>query len=328
MTTRLSNTAIAPLSTNGSLRHPFGRPQVNGSRTPRRLRAGVGQVRRAALSRPFHSESTREALLKGGVGTSADRIDIAFDRLAVECNLSARGRALLAGDLQSELVVDGAQVITSGDWKSVCWSSDEDGDYLELQLFCSDQVRIDRQFLLSRRGHFALFADAVISATPAKIEYRLSLPVADGVSVKSDAQTRECGVGTARVFPVGLPQDRVLSTPGNCFENSGRLDLTQIALGRGLYLPVVLDWHPKRRRAAADWRSLTVTERGRVVSPDGAAGHRLRVGKQQLLIYRGLAATREARSVLGQHTRYETVIGSIDAGSMAPIIMVDADAPA
>ena len=138
-------------------------------------------------------------------------------------------------------------------------------------------------------------------------------------------ETRECAVGTARVFPVGLPQDRVLSTPGNCFENSGRLDLSQVAMGHGLYLPVVFDWHPRSRRAPADWRSLTVTEHGRVVSPDSAAGHRLRVGKEQLLIYRSLSDTREARAVLGQHTRYETVIGSIDAGEMAPIIMVDAN---
>jgi hypothetical protein len=262
------------------------------------------------------------------VGKSADRIGIAFDGLSVECDLSARGLALLAGDFQSELVVDGTTVTTLGDWKAACWSSDDDGDYFEMQLFCSDTVRIDRQFLLSRRGHFALFADAVISAVAAKIEYGLSLPVAEGASIRSDFPTRECGVGTARVFPVGLPQDRILSTPGNCFENSGRLDLTQVALGRGLYLPVVFDWHPKRRLAPSDWRSLTVTELRRVVSPDSAAGHRLRVGKEQLLIYRSLVETREPRSVLGQHTRYETVIGSIDAGVMTPIIMVDTDPPA
>ena len=53
---------------------------------------------------------------------------------------------------------------TLGNWKSTCWSSDDDGDYLEMQLVCSDKVRIDRQFLLSRRGHFALFADAVVTS--------------------------------------------------------------------------------------------------------------------------------------------------------------------
>jgi hypothetical protein len=275
--------------------------------------------------RSFHSDSTREASLLAGTATHADRIDIAFHSSAVECHLRARDRALLAGDFQSELVVDGQVVSTAGEWQSACWSSDEDGDYLELQLFCSDSVRIDRQFLLSRRGHFALFADAVVIAGSAKIEYRLSLPVADGISIKSQAPTRECRVGTARVFPIGLPQDRVLSAPGNCRENAGRLDLEQVAPGCGLYLPVVFDWHPRRRRAAADWRSLTVAEQGQVVSPEAAAGHWLRVGKDQLLIYRSLVETREARSVLGQHVRYETVIGSISAGVMQPIIMVEND---
>jgi hypothetical protein len=263
--------------------------------------------------------------LKSGVGTSADRVDIVYHGLSVELDLAARGHSLLAGKIESELAVEGRDVATFGDWKAVCWSSDDDGDYLELQLCCSDNVRIDRQVLLSRRKHFALLADAVVTAAPGRIDYRISLPVAGRTAIESDALTRECRIATARVFPVGLPQDRVLSTPGNCFENAGRLDLTQVAMGRGLYLPVVLDWHPRRRRTQADWRSLTVTELGRVVSPGLAAGHRLRLGKEQLLIYRSLVDTREPRAVLGQHTRYETVIGSIDAGEMAPIIMVETD---
>lgn len=264
-------------------------------------------------------------MLIAGTGSRSDRVEIAFDGPSVECQLLARDRALLAGEFQSELYVDGMAVPTTGDWKSACWSSDADGDYLELQLCCSDMVRIDRQVLLSRRGHFALFADAIVAAATARIEYRLSLPVADRVSVKSQVETRECQVGAARVFPIGLPQDRVSSTPGNCLEESGCLEVTQVAFGRGLYLPAVFDWHPRRRRATADWRTLTVAELGRVVSPGAAAGHRLRVGQEQWLIYRSLAETREARSVLGQHMRYETVIGSIVAGVMEPIIMVEND---
>lgn len=327
MTTRLSTTRLALAGTNGSLRPDPCRPQVDGSRTTGRLRTRSSAIRRAASLRSFHSESTREALLQSGTGNSADRVTIEYHQPGVEFQLATRGRSLLAGNFQSELFVEGTAVATKGDWRAVCWSSDDDGDYLELQLCVSDSVHIDRQFLLSRRGHFALFADAVVTAAPARIEYRLSLPVAGGIFVKTDEPTRECRVGTARVFPLGLPQDRVLSTPGNCSTKAGRLDLTQVAAGRGLYLPIVFDWHPRRRRAPADWRSLTVTEPGRVVSPDGAAGHRLRVGKEQLLIYRSLVGTREARAVLGQHTRYETVIGSIDSGEMAPIVMVETDSP-
>jgi hypothetical protein len=272
-----------------------------------------------------HSDSNREAILLGGAGTRADRLSISYDGLLVEFELSARGRSLLEGTFQSQLVVDGVPVTTSGHWNSVCWSSDDDGDYLELQLLCSDGLRIDRQVLLSRRRHFALLADAVVSTDPGRIEYCISLPVAGGTQMAADLKTREFRVGTARVFPVGLPQDRVLSTSGNCFDEPGRLVLTQQALGRGLYLPVVFDWHPRRRRAKADWRSLTVTQLGRVISPGGAAGYRLRVGQRQLLVYRSLVETGEPRAVLGQHTRYETVIGSFEAGQFDPIIMVETD---
>lgn len=323
MTTRLSNKRLTPVRANGSLYR--GRPHVNGSRAPLDAQFDRPTGRRATVLRSFDCDSTREAVLQSGLGNRADRLSIAYHGPSVDLELLARGRALLTGAFHSELIVDGAPATTMGDWKSVCWSSDDDGDYLELQLWCSESIRIDRQILLSRRGHFALFADAVVMAVPGRIEYRVSLPAVGGVSIRSEEQTRECRVGTARVFPVALPQDRVQSTPGSCSENSGRLELMQVALGHGLYLPVVFDWHPVRRRAPADWRSLTVTEMGRVISPGGAAGHRLRLGKQQLLIYRSLVDTREPRSVLGQHTRYETVIGSFEGGELAPIIMVETD---
>jgi len=323
MTTQTSVKRITSAHLNGSSRGDNGRLHVNGSLVSRPARVDRRKQTRARSKRPFHSDSSREAVLLSGSGDSADRVGIAFGGPFVECHLQARGRPLLAGPFQSALFVDGVAVPTTGEWKSVCWSSDADGDYLELQLVCNEKVRIDRQILLSRRGHFALFADAVVAAATVRIDYRLSLPVADAVAIEPQADSREYEVGRARMFPVGLPQDRVLSTPGNCLEHKGRLDLTQVAVGRGLYLPVVFDWHPRRRRAIVDWRSLTVAELGRVVSPVEAAGHRLRMGKEQLLIYRSLAATREARSVLGQHMRYETVIGSIADGVLEPIIMVE-----
>src|SRR5579863_4881 len=140
--------------------------------------------RSAVFPVPASNMASRVESERNGRNT-AERLGIAFHGPSVECQFRARGRALLAGDVQSELVVDGTAVSTTGDWNSACWSSDEDGDYLEMQLFCSDQVRIDRQFLLSRRGHFALFADAVVAAATAKIEYRLSLPVVDAASIKA-----------------------------------------------------------------------------------------------------------------------------------------------
>ena len=61
--------------------------------------------------------------------------------------------------------------------------------------------------------------------------------------MKFDTTTREARLRapgcTARVFPLALPQDRVLSTAGSCPQNSvaGSLELRQIVAGRGLFAP-------------------------------------------------------------------------------------------
>jgi hypothetical protein len=255
-------------------------------------------------------------------------MSIDFHSPDVDFQLSVGEKTLLAGALDTELTIDGQPLLPRGNWQAVCWHADADGDYLELQLCLNESVRIDRQMLLSRRGRFAFMADAVIAPQAERIEYCLGLPMAKGSQMRFDASTREARLRApdcaARIFPLALPQDRVRSTAGSCLEQRGRLELRQVVAGRGLFAPLIFDWHPRRRIAAAEWRALTVTELGKAVGADRAAGYRLRLGKQQLLIYRSLADTDEARAILGQHTRYETLVGLFDSkGDVTPIIMVE-----
>ena len=285
---------------------------------------------RFVLLPSYHSEQTREVLLQSAPGKRADRITVAYHSPDVEFDLSARGRTLLAGTFESELVIDGVPRVCRGDWRSVCWYADDDADYLELRLCLSESVWIDRQIVLSRREHFALLADAVVAGGAKRIDYRISLPLAEGVVAAVDPQTREGRLATtgrvARVFPLALPQDRVLSAAGNLLQHDNCLEVTDAGTGWGLYLPVFLDWHAHRRTAPADWRSLTVTELGKVVSPDRAAGHRLRLGRRQWLIHKSLDMPEEVRAVLGLHTRYESVVGAFDStGTVDPIVMVETE---
>ncbi|HEY3966413.1 MAG TPA: hypothetical protein VGM05_17765 [Planctomycetaceae bacterium] len=301
--------------------------QVNGTNAvarPGPARSGAGK--RTAKSLSFHSEAEQQALMTGAGARRIDSLKIDYRQPNVYVELSVGGHPLLDGPLVHELTIDGLPVPTGGEWKSVCSYGDEDGDYLELQLFFAESLRIDRQLFLSRHDHFALLADAVIAAGAARVEHHLRLPVAKGTSVKGDGPTREWQIGAARVFPLWLPQDRVLSTAGDCVCNDSILEMSYTVGGAGLYLPVIFDWHPRHRRAAADWRSLTVSEPGRIVSPCGAAGHRLRIGIDQLLIFRGLAATHEPRAVLGQHTWFETLIGRFDSdGELEPIMATEVE---
>lgn len=329
MSTQATSPRQSRLRANGAPRREEVRPHVNGVAPPRRRkrRSAVAQI---TLLPSYHSEPTREVLLQAGPGRLADRMIVTYHSPSVELELSARGEILLSGAVESELSIDGVPLVPRGDWQSVSWYSDGDCDYLELQLCLSGSMRIDRQLLLARDGHFAVVADAVIAPPAERIEHRMCLPAADGVEMKFDSSTRECrlrtGGLTARVFPLGLPQARAVGTSGSFLEREGRMELTQVAAGKALHVPIVFDWHPRRRTLAADWRSLTVSENGKAVAGDHAAGYRLRIGKHQLLIYRSLAATDEARAVLGHHTRYETVVGKFDSsGDVDPLVMVEAE---
>ena len=91
-----------------------------------------------------------------------------------------------------------------------------------------------------------------------------------------------------------------------------------------MYAPLIIDWNASRRNAAADWRTLTVTEEGGILRPEQASGQRMRVGTDQWLIYRSLINTPEPRSVLGHQTRYESVVGRFNAkGDVKAILEIE-----
>jgi hypothetical protein len=125
------------------------------------------------------------------------------------------------------------------------------------------------------------------------------------------------------LFPIGLPFERVQGCAGRLADSQDHIELLQSGIG-GLYAPVVLDWNSARRRRPAMWRSLTVAQNGSAVPPAEAAGFRLQVGKEQWLVYRSLSRILEPRTVLGQHTMYETLIGRFSTtGAVEPIVLVE-----
>ena len=144
----------------------------------------------------------------------------------------------------------------------------------------------------------------------------------------TDRVTRELTLANerlcARIFPIFLEQDRVISAPGGCTFDDGGVLLELSATG-GAYAPVVIDWHPDRTMEPVDWQRLTVTELRRTLPSDHAAASRVRFGTQQLLVYRSLKNTSELRAVLGHHTGNETVIAGIThKGNVDPIALVEA----
>lgn len=286
--------------------------------------------RRSSSSRVLpvtQSDWAQVACLRNEWSTNADSLVVAHHGKMPLIDLTVLGRPLLHGPWDVSIAVDGKPSRIDDNWLCDCWFSDKDADFLELHMSINSRLRIDRQMLLSRDDHYLLFADVVSGPDGARIDYSCRLPVVDSATMDFDIATRESvlkrpGVA-ARVFPLALPSERVQSASGELRSDEGALELRQAAVG-GLYAPLLIDWAPQRRGRYADWRTLTVTRQGQAVRSNEASGHRLRIGRHQLVIYRSLKKTDDARAVLGHHTTNETIVGTFGPdGELDPVVVVE-----
>jgi hypothetical protein len=295
------------------------------------------------------SDWARFALLRSDWSVDADSVAVTHHRKFPQLDVTALGRSLIHGDWDLKLQLGGSPVELADEWSCVCWQSDPDSDFIELQMAGPGKLRVERLIMLSRKDRFLIVADSISGVppldptqrpldgssmakkTPAstkqRIEYESRLPLCDGMIGSCEGTTREGRVTgqrlKSRVFPLGLPQDRVHSTPHEFSIVGNQIVLKHVGEGEGLFAPLIFVWHPERTRVEASWRTLTVTEDGKVVGPDVAVGYRFKLGDFQLLISRSLKKTGYSRACLGHHTFNETVVATFDAnGDVQPILTV------
>ena len=288
------------------------------------------------------SDWARFALLRSDWSVDADSVAITHHQPLPQLDVTALGRSLIHGDWTLNLKIGDAIIELAEEWSCVCWQSDPDADYIELQMAGPGKLRVERLVMLSRKERFLIVADSIsgvsntdssgrtrsAEANRPRIEYESRLSLCDGITGTCEGTTREGRITghrlKARVFPLGIPQDRVNSTPHELSIQGNQIVLKHVAEGEGLFAPLVFVWHPERTRVDATWRALTVTENGHVVTPDVAVGYRLKLGDFQLLISRSLKKSGYSRACLGHHTFNETVVASFDAnGDVEPILMVE-----
>ncbi len=269
------------------------------------------------------------ACLRNWWQATANTALVRHDGPSVNLQLSLLGVPIIDGEWGLSVRVDGQRLTWTDGWTCSCWSSDTDMDYLELQLDVPDGPMLCRQVMLSRKDHFLVLADSVAKAGRRRIDLESTLPLRRGVRTKCDNATREIRLAASdvkvRCYPLALPDDRLHSTVGEFDSALGELRLSQASSSESLYSPIVLDWSPERASLDAEWRTLTVTEEGRKLAPWEAAGHRLRVGKLHLVLYRSLHTSEDFRAVLGLYTDKESVIAQLnEQGYVLPIVSVDA----
>ena len=291
----------------------------------------------AAQNKILHSKKTLPsyqsdwghlACLRNNWTPEANRLVVTHEGSWPVLDFAARGRLAAIGPWSLQLKRDGRPIPCEPTWECVCWFSDEEVDYLELQATVEDGIQIDRQLLLPRNQHFLLLADAVQSDRDSHWEFESHLPLVDGAVVTPDASSRECtikaGKQKIRAFPLALWPQRSQELDGSLTEEDGQLILRQTGEGKGLYAPLILDWEPRFKKRPVVWRTLTVSEDRQVSPRDHAASFRLQIGRHHLLVYRSLKKARVPRAVLGFQTSHESVIGRFDsAGDVYPLVQVE-----
>ncbi|MFN0019061.1 MAG: hypothetical protein ACKVP0_12425 [Pirellulaceae bacterium] len=265
-----------------------------------------------------HSQDARRALLRRTWQPPFDALEVDYSRPDLGIELTAADRTLLSGIWPFETTINGRPLSAAGPWEEVCWHSDQEVDYLELELPLSGGWKLQRQMALARKDQFLYLADAVMGeealpeSTKAEIRHTFQLPLAEGLTLDPAAETREVNLVQGRkrlasVLPAALPEWKVEACPGDLSCQDSNIVLHHAVAGRNLYSPLWLDLSPTRLRRDCTWRRLTIGQDLEVQPRDVAAGYRIQCGKEQWLVYRTLAP-KASRTVLGQNYAVDFVL--------------------
>ncbi len=272
------------------------------------------------------------ALLRRGTDAAAEQLKVRFGSDSdVQLELTGPNGTILDGAWQGMPAFQGKALKAEAIWEEVCWHSDEDVDYLEIQQTLSGGWKRQRQFLLARRDRFLFLAEAVLSENTSGAKPTNGLKLTNGARVPSNLKSRidyegklQLGAGAAFfgapethegllrrgkktlaiVIPPGLPEWRADHFPGKLAAEEDQLVFGLAAEGANLYAPLFIDLEPTRFRQLVTWRRLTVGENLEIVPRDVAVSYRVQNGMQQWMFYRALAG-RGNRTCLGYNTSYE-----------------------
>jgi hypothetical protein len=223
-----------------------------------------------------------------------------------------------------EVTIDGWKWRATHEWSEVCWHTDEDVVYLELETKLTEGWKLQRQMMLGVSDRVLLLADAVLGDAPAKIEYRSVLPLAPDIRFLPATETREGYLAGKRVqalvMPLALPEWRSVGGGGELTAVDGGLEITQARMGQRLFAPLWIDMLPNRIRKECTWRQLVVAEQLQIQSADVAVAYRIQAGKEQWTAYRSLAP-KGNRTFLGQNVVTECAISRFKSDGTADLLL-------
>ncbi len=265
-------------------------------------------------SAPASSQSgwAQAAVLRSDWSRRANLVAVDHHGPNSKIELLSQGQPWFSGAWSCQVRQNDQTLTVSEPWAQICWTSDEDLDYLELEADLSPSVRIQRQVLLARADRFLLLIDSVLAEDAAPLSYTGRLPLAAQVACSPAEQTRELRLEAPRgggwVLPLALPEWQCDHRVGSLTVDGQHLTLEQQASGPALAAALWIDLEPRRRNEPLTWRQLTVAEQRSVVPSNAAAAFRVQFGGRQWLIYRSFDGPAN-RTVLGKNLVTEFFVG-------------------
>lgn len=290
--------------------------------------ADVGGPRRRKLrDASLHAEEAGVALLRSSWARRSELLGVTFGDEMVQTELVRGGDRFWSGNWGCQVTIDDRPVRMQGEWQSICWMSDEDAIYLELEGKFEGDVTVQRQLVLAREDRFLYLADAVMGPVGHRIGYEGRLPLPADAEVRPADETRELYLsGCERdflVLPLALPEWRSETADGLLERDTEGLRLAQSAADGRLYAPLFIDLDSRRNSKPFTWRRLTVAERRQMLPPSVAAGYRVQVGKAQWLMYRSLVEPAN-RTLLGHNLVSEFLVARFSRkGTPEPLVEIE-----
>jgi hypothetical protein len=303
-----------------------------GSGKRRRARQQVSVSRLPALS--HYSEHAAGACMQSDWRHKGCRIAVDFSDADVCMEvLGPKGLPVLAGQWTAQVEIDGQAQLQLDPWREVCWFSDDDVDYLELEARFGERAKVQRQALLMRNERLLYLADGLLADSDARLCLRSHLPLAgDTAFVPAERSTegyiQVSGKRRVLALPLFLPEWRrqlSRSATSGSFDCIGE-DLVARAEteGRRIYMPSLISLCTSHTHLPFTWRHLTVGDDLRTVGQDEARAFRIQIGTDQWFIYCNLShAVR--RTALGVHTMADFYAARFDSddGEMETLIEVE-----
>jgi hypothetical protein len=323
--------------------------QVSGLRTPRHTDRKSASRSLKAITKSeiirlpalgFYSEKAELASMRKAWDQPGVRMAIDYSQEPMRIDiLDFEGNRIISGDWDLEVTRDGQAIETDVGWSDVCWFSDDDVDYLEIECGLEGVVRIQRQMMLIRDESMIFMCDTLLADQAANWGVRSILNVAPDFEVRQDKKHHEAelhhrdstttGMGDGRhalVLPLALPEWRRSPSIGKLEPKAGQLVLSQEMPGKRLMCPMVIVPRKPSKNQPYTWRHLTVAEDLQIQPREIAQAYRVQVGKDQMVFYRSLAKTIR-RSAMGLHMNSEFYAARFDPsdGEFEAIVEIDSD---